>query len=149
VRHQEGLEFLSLQNVGASVHACKALGELLVHTQALSGLHLFNNMSGDEGAGHIGALLARCPAMATFKMASSRVGPEGGIALAKGLSASESCFGGAEVLGEERSGLAEAGSARRWTASRACWGTPTAHSSALRQTSPNLPPRPWLAVQSC
>ena len=32
---QDGLEFLSLQNVGCSVHACKAVNELLVHTSAL------------------------------------------------------------------------------------------------------------------
>ncbi|KAI8468546.1 MAG: hypothetical protein J3K34DRAFT_8402 [Monoraphidium minutum] len=84
---QEGLEFLSLQNVGCSVHACKAVSELLVHTAALSGLHLFNNMSGDEGAGFIADVLARSPAMADFKMASSRVGPAGGTALARGLGA--------------------------------------------------------------
>jgi hypothetical protein len=44
-------------------------------------------MSGDEGAGHIAAVLARAPAIADFKMASSRVGPAGGISLAKALSA--------------------------------------------------------------
>lgn len=81
----QALEFLSLQNVGCSVHACKALSELLPESSALAGLHLFNNMSGDEGASHVAALLARCPAMADFKMASSRVGPAGGISLAKAL----------------------------------------------------------------
>jgi hypothetical protein len=90
---QEGLEFLSLQNVGASVHACKAVDELLQHTATLKGIHLFNNMSGDEGAGYIAKVLARSPAMADFKMASSRVGPAGGIALARGLSAGEDARG--------------------------------------------------------
>lgn len=75
--------------MGASVHACKAVAELLVHTSALKGMHLFNNMSGDEGASFIAAVLGRSPAMADFKMASSRVGPAGGIALAKGLTAGE------------------------------------------------------------
>jgi large subunit ribosomal protein L31/Ran GTPase-activating protein 1 len=84
---QEGLEFLSLQNVGCSVNACKAVAELLVHSAALKGLHLFNNMSDNEGAAHIASVLARAPAMQDFKMASSRVGPAGGCALAKGLSA--------------------------------------------------------------
>ncbi|WIA30005.1 hypothetical protein OEZ86_000102 [Tetradesmus obliquus] len=84
---QPGLEFLSLQNVGCSVHACSALAELLPQSARLAGLHLFNNMSGDEGAGHIGSLLLRCPGMADFKMASSRVGPAGGISLAKALMA--------------------------------------------------------------
>eukprot|EP00878_Enallax_costatus_P020701 GHUV01021891.1.p1 GENE.GHUV01021891.1~~GHUV01021891.1.p1 ORF type:complete len:429 (+),score=176.02 GHUV01021891.1:75-1361(+) len=81
-----GLEFLSLQNVGCSVHACKAVEELLPADSKLAGLHLFNNMSGDEGAGHIARLLARCP-MADFRMASSRVGATGAISLAKALMA--------------------------------------------------------------
>eukprot|EP00879_Flechtneria_rotunda_P025913 GHRR01027571.1.p1 GENE.GHRR01027571.1~~GHRR01027571.1.p1 ORF type:complete len:312 (+),score=129.10 GHRR01027571.1:242-1177(+) len=81
----QGLEFLSLQNVGCSVHACKAINELLPAASSLAGLHLFNNMSGDEGAHHIAKLLARSTAMADFKMASSRVGPEGGISIAKAL----------------------------------------------------------------
>jgi large subunit ribosomal protein L31/Ran GTPase-activating protein 1 len=83
----QGLEFLSLQNVGCSVHACKALAELLPQAASLAGLHLFNNMSGDEGAGHVASLLLRCPGMSDFKMASSRVGPAGGISLAKALMA--------------------------------------------------------------
>lgn len=80
----QGVEFLSLQNVGCSVHACKAVEELLPPNSKLAGLHLFNNMSGDEGAGHIARLLSRCP-MADFRMASSRVGPAGGISIAKAL----------------------------------------------------------------
>jgi large subunit ribosomal protein L31/Ran GTPase-activating protein 1 len=83
----QGLEFLSLQNVGCSVHACKALAELLPQAASLAGLHLFNNMSGDEGASHVASLLLRCPGMCDFKMASSRVGPAGGISLAKALMA--------------------------------------------------------------
>jgi large subunit ribosomal protein L31/Ran GTPase-activating protein 1 len=83
----KGLEFLALQNVGCSVHACAALQELLPPAADLKGLHLFNNMSGDEGAANIGRLLSRCPGMTDFKMASSRVGPSGGISIAKALSA--------------------------------------------------------------
>lgn len=82
--YNQGLEFLSLQNVGCSVHACKAVDELLPADSQLAGLHLYNNMSGDEGAAHIARLLGRCP-MADFRMASSRVGPAGGISLAKAL----------------------------------------------------------------
>ena len=59
----------------------------MVHTGNLRGMHLFNNMSGDEGAGYIASVLARAPRLEDFKMASSRVGPHGGIALAKGLTA--------------------------------------------------------------
>jgi hypothetical protein len=69
------------------VHACSALAELLPQAASLAGLHLFNNMSGDEGAGHVASLLLRCPGMCDFKMASSRVGPAGGISLAKALMA--------------------------------------------------------------
>lgn len=86
---QQGLEFVSLQNVGCSVHACAALSELLPPSSALSGLHLFNNMSGDEGAGHVARLLGRLGGMVDFKMASSRVGPAGGISIAKALGAGE------------------------------------------------------------
>jgi large subunit ribosomal protein L31/Ran GTPase-activating protein 1 len=79
---------VSLQNVGCSVHACAALCELLPPSSRLAGLHLFNNMSGDEGAGHVARLLGRLTSsMADFKMASSRVGPAGGMSIAKALSA--------------------------------------------------------------
>lgn len=85
-----GLEFVSLQNVGCSVHACNALSELVPNGSALAGLHLYNNMTGDEGAGHVARLLSRCPAMADFKLASSRVGSAGGISIAKALSVGSS-----------------------------------------------------------
>ena len=38
-------------------------------------------------------VLGRAPAMRDFRMTSSRVGPEGGIALAQGLSAGALCAG--------------------------------------------------------
>lgn len=85
----QGLEFVSLQNVGCSVHACNALSELVPGGSALSGLHLYNNMTGDEGAEHVARLLARSPGMSDFKLASSRVGPAGGISIAKALSVGE------------------------------------------------------------
>jgi large subunit ribosomal protein L31/Ran GTPase-activating protein 1 len=89
VLHSQGLEFMSLQNVGCSVHACKALAELVPVGSALSGLHLYNNMTGDEGAEHVARLLSRCPGFTELKLASSRVGPAGGISIAKALSAGE------------------------------------------------------------
>lgn len=82
---------MSLQNVGCSVHACKALSELVPNSSALAGLHLYNNMTGDEGAEHVARLLSRCPGMADFKLASSRVGAAGGISIAKALSVGEAC----------------------------------------------------------
>ncbi len=60
---QAPLASLSLQNVGLSVHACRAVAELLAAPGSLRRLQLFNNMSGDEGAGHIAGLLARAPRM--------------------------------------------------------------------------------------
>ncbi len=38
-----------------------------------------------QGAEHIASILSRAPLMADFRMASSRVGPKGGIALCQGL----------------------------------------------------------------
>lgn len=49
-------------------------------------LALYNNMSDDNGAAAIAGLLGRAPRMESFRMASSRVGAAGGIALAEGLS---------------------------------------------------------------
>jgi len=82
---QQALESIAFQNVGCSVHGCAAVNELLQCTGSLKRLHLLNNMSGDEGAQSIASVLARCPAMEDFKMASSRVGAEGGVALAHAL----------------------------------------------------------------
>ncbi len=75
--------------MGCSIFACKAVEELTAACSSLRLLHLFNNMSDNAGAQHIAAILARSPNMQDFRMASSRVGPQGGIALAKGLSMSE------------------------------------------------------------
>ena len=50
---QAGLERLAFQNVGCSIAACRAIGELLTHAGALATLHLHNNMSDDEGAAAI------------------------------------------------------------------------------------------------
>lgn len=50
---QEGLERLAFQNVGCSIAACRAIGELLTHAGALAALHLHNNMSDNEGAAAI------------------------------------------------------------------------------------------------
>jgi large subunit ribosomal protein L31/Ran GTPase-activating protein 1 len=93
----EALEFLALKNVGCSVHACAAVEELVVGGQ-LRGLHLYNNMSGDEGAEHIAKVLARARHMQDFRMASSRVGPRGGSALARALVAAPGGVGAAATL---------------------------------------------------
>ena len=50
---QESLESIAFQNVGCSVHGCAALDELMVNTGHLRRLHLYNNMSGCEGAASI------------------------------------------------------------------------------------------------
>jgi Ran GTPase-activating protein (RanGAP) involved in mRNA processing and transport len=59
---QQQLRALYLQNIGCSVNACKAVNEL-VQCGSLEKVHLFNNMSDDEGAKSIAALLGRSPHM--------------------------------------------------------------------------------------
>jgi len=88
LQHMTTLESLTLQNVGLSVHACRALADLLPNPEGLKKLHLANNMSDDEGAKSIGQLLAKAPNMQDFKMWYCRVKGPGGSALAHGLSAS-------------------------------------------------------------
>ena len=58
---QEALESIAFGNVGCSIHGCRAVDELLQNTGSLKRLHLYNNMSGDEGAAAIARLLARSP----------------------------------------------------------------------------------------
>lgn len=41
---------MTFHNVGCSVRACQAIGELLTRAQDLRSLALLNNMSDDEGA---------------------------------------------------------------------------------------------------
>lgn len=81
----QALHGLGLQNIGCSIHACKAVAELLVEAGSLQQLHLYNNMSDNEGARHIASILQRAPLMADFRMASSRVGSDGGIAIIEAL----------------------------------------------------------------
>lgn len=50
---QPALESIAFQNVGCSVHGCAAVDELMRNTGSLRRLHLYNNMSGDEGAASI------------------------------------------------------------------------------------------------
>jgi Ran GTPase-activating protein 1 len=52
------LQALYLKNIGCSVNACKAVAELVACT-SLQLLHLFNNMSDNEGATSIGTLVQR------------------------------------------------------------------------------------------
>lgn len=52
------LEALYLKNIGCSVNACKAVAEL-VGCSSLQLLHLFNNMSDNEGASAIATLVKR------------------------------------------------------------------------------------------
>lgn len=54
---QAALQRVAFQNVGASIKACRAIAELLPNSAALTQLHLFNNMSDNEGAAAIGKLL--------------------------------------------------------------------------------------------
>ena len=83
--NQKSLKKIAFQNVGCSVHGCKAVCELLQHCGEMRCIHLLNNMSGDVGATYIARVVKRCPKLEDFKMASSRVGADGGVALAQAL----------------------------------------------------------------
>jgi len=86
---QRGLESITLENVGLSTFACKALDELLgSNARSLKRIHLQNNMSGDEGGDAIGSILLRAPVMEDFKMVYCRVGETGGTSLCRGLAIS-------------------------------------------------------------
>lgn len=56
------MKALYLRNIGCSVNACKAVSEL-VGCSSLQLLHLFNNMSDNEGASAIATLLQRSSGM--------------------------------------------------------------------------------------
>ncbi len=58
--------------------ACKAINNLLACKATLKKLHLYNNMSDDEGAFAIANLIESTPNMEDFMMVSSRVKQEGG-----------------------------------------------------------------------
>lgn len=88
--YQKNMKSIAFQNVGCSVHACEALDELLKDCQNLRCIHLLNNMSGDCGASAIANIISRCPLLEEFRMASSRVMEEGGLALVDALMGVES-----------------------------------------------------------
>ena len=50
VVEQVGLQRLAFQNVGCSIRACQAVAELVQNSGELRALHLYNNMSDNEGA---------------------------------------------------------------------------------------------------
>jgi large subunit ribosomal protein L31/Ran GTPase-activating protein 1 len=45
---QPALESISLQNVGCSINACKAVEELVTNRDHLKQIHLYNNMSDNQ-----------------------------------------------------------------------------------------------------
>ena len=76
------LNYLALENDGISVHAAKALDEIIGENAiSLRGLRLWNNMSDDEGAFAISNIVGRARDLEEFRMASSRVKEEGCKAL--------------------------------------------------------------------
>ena len=82
---QNTLRKISFRNIGCSVAACKAIANLLSSRPTLETLHLYNNMSDDEGAFAIAGLIEACPKIQDFMMVSSRVKQMGGQRLAKAL----------------------------------------------------------------
>jgi Ran GTPase-activating protein (RanGAP) involved in mRNA processing and transport len=79
---QKTLESIAFRNIGCSVNACKAIGELLGCRETLKKIHLYNNMSDDEGAIAIANLIRSMPKIEDFMMVSSRVKQVGGQTLA-------------------------------------------------------------------
>lgn len=84
---QKGLRSLKFQNNGISKEAAAAIVEILPDESAASlrRLHFFNNMTGDLGAAHLARLLAKCTNMEDFRCSSTRVGAQGGAAMAQAL----------------------------------------------------------------
>jgi Ran GTPase-activating protein 1 len=83
---QKDLEELYLMNDGISEEAAKALSELIPSTEKLKVLHFHNNMTGD-GAVAISEVIKKSPLLENFRCSSTRVGTEGGVALAEALGA--------------------------------------------------------------
>ncbi len=82
---QKELESIAFRNIGCSVAACKAILNLLGCKETLRRIHLYNNMSDDEGAFAIASLIEQLPKLEDFMMVSSRVKQDGGQALARTL----------------------------------------------------------------
>ncbi|QDZ21800.1 RAN GTPase-activating protein [Chloropicon primus] len=82
---QKSLRGIAFRNIGCSVAACKAIHDLLACRGTLKRLHLYNNMSDNEGAFSIAKLIQETPCMEDFMMVSSRVKQEGGQRLAGAL----------------------------------------------------------------
>ena len=89
------LEKLYLQNNGLSMEACAALADILLAplpgaaekraTTTLTHLHFFNNMSGSGGGVALAPLVERSPALASFRLGSTRCAAEGFIPLCAAL----------------------------------------------------------------
>jgi len=119
LRSQPAVRSLAFQNDGISVHAARALLEILPAPQNLHKLHFYNNMSGacyhhlragpthpnprtaestawvdttagDDGAFAIAQMLTKATQIGDFRMSSTRVMEAGGVALAKAFAAGKS-----------------------------------------------------------
>eukprot|EP00898_Chlorokybus_atmophyticus_P007594 jgi/Chlat1/7836/Chrsp66S09173 len=84
IEGQTALQSLSFCNNGISEEAAAAIAEL-VSCSTLKKLHFYNNMSGDAGARHVANVVTKARNLVDFQMACSRVGGEGGAALAEAL----------------------------------------------------------------
>ena len=81
------LETLLLNNVGMSKESCKVLSTYAKNSAPMNikRLELYNNMSGDEGAIEIAAVLQCCPLLEVFRWASNRSNEAGALALCESL----------------------------------------------------------------
>ena len=125
------LNYLSLENDGISVHAAKALDEIIGDNAInLRGLQLWNNMSDDEGALAIANIVSRARHLEEFRMASSRVKEEGCAALCqilkecvklKSIDLSDNPFG-EDVTGPSVASSIEGKSLRKFVLNDMCLG---------------------------
>ena len=99
------LKSLKFHNNGLSELSVSLIADCLKKPCSIEQLEFDNNMSGSGGAVAVAGLLPSCPNLTVFRMSSSRVRPDGGEALCKGLASmqpgslrtldlSDSMFGG-------------------------------------------------------
>ncbi|KAL5230636.1 hypothetical protein ABZP36_029412 [Zizania latifolia] len=91
LKSQDNLEELYVMNDGISEEAANALSELIPSTEKLKVLHFHNNMTGDGGAMSIvemvsiAEMVKRSPNLESFRCSATRIGSDGGVALAEAL----------------------------------------------------------------
>lgn len=90
------IEELKFNNDGMAVAACEALADILVNEEnseeelkiPLRVFELYNNLAENQGGEAIARVFTKCPMLEHVRVSSTRIGAEGGLALAKSLQTS-------------------------------------------------------------